>query len=203
MSLFKNIGLLFIAIFLSVSSLHAEIHTNVAEPDSQLIRHMLIQRDQEIKDLLGPKGSTYTTQQKNKLKNIINGIVDFSAMAKIALQKTYDTLSTKQRTDFVNVFSKIIKDQSLNKLDIYRAKIDYKKIAVDNDTARVQTIASLKNVQTPVSYKMQKEHGNWYITDFSIDNVSTAESYKRSFQSFLNRKGYDALFTALKKRAAR
>lgn len=203
MSLLRKTGLSLIGILFTVTSLHAEIQTTIAKPDSQIIRQMLIQRDNEIKNLLGPKGSTYTLQQKVKLKNIINDVVDFSAMARVALQKTFDTLSTRQRKDFVDVFSKIIKDQSLNKLDIYRAKVQYKHIAVNNDTALVETVATLKNVQTPVSYEMEKENGKWYITDFSIDKVSTAQSYKRSFQSFLNRKGYDALFAALKKRAAR
>lgn len=203
MSLLRKAALLLIGIFFTATSLHAAIQITVAKPDSQTIKQMLVQRDNEIKDLLGPEGSTYTQQQRDKLKNIINGVVDFSAMAKVALQKTYDTLSTKQRKDFVDVFSKIIKDQSLNKLDIYRAKIQYKNIAVNKDTAHVETLATLKDVRTPVSYEMEKENGKWFITDFSIDNVSTAQSYKRSFQSFLNKKGYNALFAALKKRAAR
>lgn len=203
MSLLNKTVFLFVGLFFITTSLYAKYQTNVAKPDSQVIKQMLIQRDNEIKQLLGPDGSSYSMQQKNKLKNIINGVVDFGAMAKVALQKTYDTLSTKKRTEFVDVFSKIIKDQSLNKLDIYRAKVQYKKIAVNNDTALVETVATLKNVRTPVSYQMARENGKWFITDFSIDNVSTAQSYKRSFQSFLEKKGYDALFAALKKRAAR
>ncbi len=203
MSLLRKAALLFISVFFLATSLYAKTQTNIAKPDSQVVKEMLIQRDNEIKTLLGPEGSSYTAQQKSKLKNIINGVVDFGAMAKVALQKTYDTLSTKNREEFVDVFSKIIKDQSLNKLDIYRAKVQYRKIAVNNDTARVETIATLKNVRTPVTYEMTKENGKWFITDFSIDNVSTAQSYKRSFQSFLAKKGYDALFAALKKRAAR
>lgn len=185
MDALKKIALFAVMIVLSATSLKAEAFYPVARPDSQVIRSLLVQRDKEIKDLLGPKGTKYTTQQREKLKKIINDIVDFRAMAKVALQKTYDTLSTKQRNDFVDVFSKIIKDQSLNKLDIYRAKIEYKKISVKNDTARVETIAALKDVQTPVTYKMAKGNGKWYIIDFSIDNVSTAQSYERSFQSFI------------------
>ena len=203
MSLLKKAALLFISVFFLATSLYAKIQTNIARPDSQVIKQMLIQRDNEIKTLLGPEGSSYTSQQKKKLKNIINGVVDFGAMAKVALQNTYGTLSTQKREEFVDVFSKIIKDQSLNKLDIYRAKVQYRKIAVNKDTARVETIATLKNVRTPVAYEMARENGKWFITDFSIDNVSTAQSYKRSFQSFLAKKGYDALFAALKKRAAR
>jgi len=173
------------------------------QSDSTQIKQLLMKRDKELKDLVGPKGTTYTQQQRDKLKDMINGIVDFNAMAKEALQKTYDTLSASQRKEFVDTFSQVIRDQSLNKLDIYRAKITYNKINVHGDSAFVKTMAELQNVRTPVSYTMKKENGKWYITDFIIDNVSTAKSYKRTFQNYLAKKGYDALLTVLKKRISR
>ncbi len=175
----------------------------VNQSDSTQIKEMLKNRDKQIKDLIGPQGSTYTAKQRNELKDIINGIVDYNAMAKVALQKTYDTLSSSQRKEFVDTFSQVIRDQSLNKLDIYRAKITYKKIDVSGDSAFVKTIAELKNVRTPVSYTMEKQNGKWYITDFIIDDVSTAKSYQRTFQNYLAKKGYDSLLTVLKKRISR
>jgi phospholipid transport system substrate-binding protein len=171
--------------------------------DSVQIKEMLQNRDKEIKDLVGPKGTTYTQKQKDKLKDIINDIVDYGAMAKVALQKTYDTLSTSQRKEFVDTFSQVIRDQSLNKLDIYRAKITYKKIDVTGDSAYVKTVAELQNVRTPVSYTMERKSGKWYITDFIIDNVSTAKSYQRTFQNYLAKKGYESLLAVLKKRISR
>lgn len=171
--------------------------------DSTQIKEMLQNRDRQIKKLVGPEGTTYTQKQKDELKNIINNIVDYSAMAKVALQKTYDTLSTSQRKEFVDTFSQVIRDQSLNKLDIYRAKVTYKKIDVTGDSAYVKTVAELKNVRTPVSYTMERENGKWYITDFIIDNVSTAKSYQRTFQNYLAKKGYDSLLAVLKKRISR
>jgi len=202
MKIFKKTILLFLPVIMLAPVVRATGQTT-AKNEQNEIKNLLVQRDNEIKDLIGPEGSKYTDQQKNKLKKIINDIVDYNAMAKVALQKTYDTLSVSQRKEFVNVFSQIIRDQSLNKLDIYRANVDYKNIAVNNDTAYVKTIATLKDVRTPVAYRMKKENGNWFITDMIIDNVSTAESYKRSFQSYLRKKSYNSLLATLKKRAAR
>ncbi len=170
--------------------------------DSIVIKQMLLRRDKQIKNLLGPKGTSYTKEQKDKLKDIVNDIIDYNAMAKVALQQTYDTLAPAQRKEFVNTFSQVVRDQSLSNLDIYRAKVTYKKIDVVDDSAFVKTIAELKNVRTPVSYVMEKENGRWYVVDFIIDNVSTAKSYERSFQNVINRKGYDTLLSALKKKAA-
>lgn len=167
------------------------------------IKSLLEKRDVEIKTLLGPEGSSYTSDQKEKLKQIINGIIDYEAMAKTALQQTYDTLTAEQRKEFVDVFGTIIRDQSLAKLDIYRADVVYESIEVNGNTAFVKTMASLKDVKTPVSYTMAPKNGEWMITDMIIDNVSTAESYKSSFQNVIKKKGFESLMNSLRKRAQR
>lgn len=176
-----------------------------AQKDSSSIRQLLDDRDEEIKELMGPKGTDYTQEQRQELKDIINGIIDYDAMAQQALQETYDTLSTEQRTEFVDLFSTIVRDQSLNNLDIYRAEVSYNEIEVNGDSAIVNTVAQLENVRTPVIYHMEydDQQSQWVVTDMIIDDVSTADSYQRQFQNIINRKGYNALLETLRKRADR
>lgn len=173
-----------------------------AQDSGQQIKQMLENRDQEIKKLLGPEGSEYTDAQTEELKAIINGIIDFEAMSKTALDKTYDSISEDERKEFIELFSTIIRDNSLKKLDIYRAKVTYKEIQVEGDHALVKTMAELDDVRTPVDYQMQKKNGEWVITDMSIDDVYTAESYRRQFQRIINRRGFSSLMETLRKRAA-
>lgn len=173
------------------------------EPNAEEIRTLLVKRDEQIKELLGPEGSDYSDRQREELKEIINGIIDFSAIAQAALDVTYDTISVTEREEFVNLFGDIIRDQSLSKLDIYRAEVEYDSIQVEGNEASVWTTASYQDVRTPVSYRMEKQEEGWMITDMSIDNVSTAESYHRQFQSILRKRGFDALLSSLRKRAER
>lgn len=175
----------------------------MAQSADQEIKNLLEQRDEQIKELMGPEGTEYTDDQRSELKEIINGIIDFEAMAKEALDDTFNTISEEQRTEFVELFSTIVRDQSLNKLDIYRAKVTYNSITANGDEARVETLAQLDDVRTPVNYDMQKKNGEWYITDMEIDDVSTAGSYNRQFQRIINQKGFDSLMTSLRKRADR
>lgn len=176
-----------------------------AQQDSATVRQLLEERDQEIKDLLGPKGTEYTQEQREKLKNIINGVIDYPAMARYALKETYDTLTADQRQEFVDLFATIVRDQSLNKLDIYRADVKYNSIKVNDDTATVKTLVTLEDVRTPVIYDMKYEDSNkqWVITDMIIDDVSTAGSYRRQFQNIIRKKGYQSLLETLRKRASR
>lgn len=167
------------------------------------IKVLLEERDEEIKELMGPEGTEYSEEQRNELKEIINGIIDFEAMAAATLEETYDTISVELREEFVELFSTIVRDNSLNKLDIYRADVRYESIQAENGTARVETLAQLDDVRTPVYYTMVKEEGTWYITDIIIDDVSTSGSYNRQFQRIITRKGFDSLMESLRKRAAR
>jgi phospholipid transport system substrate-binding protein len=174
-----------------------------AQQTSDSIKMMLEARDTQIKTILGPKGSEYTEAQRDTLKSIINGIIDFEAMSRVALEETFDTISEEQRVEFVDLFSSIIRDNSLTKLDIYRATITYKSISIDDGQALVQTMAELDEVRTPVDYKMKWKSNEWVISDMSIDDVYTAESYNRQFQRIIARRGFDALMESLRKRAAR
>jgi phospholipid transport system substrate-binding protein len=171
-------------------------------PEDVQIRQMFEQRDKQIKQLIGTEGSTYDPQQRQKLQDIINNIIDFEAMGRRALAAAFDEAKPEQRKEFIDLFSRIIRDQSLKDLSIYRAKVEYTGITVEGTKARVTTMASLKDVHTPVIYDLERKNGKWVIVDMSIDNVSTAQSYYTSFQKLIKKKGFDGLLESLRKRVA-
>ncbi len=175
--------------------------TAFAEDLKASAKQMLIERDKQIKELLGPKGSDFSDETRVHVKDIINDVIDYRAMAAHALQSTWDELSEEERDEFVDIFSTIVRDQSLNSLDIYRADVAYEEFEVDGNIVRATTIATLENVRTPVIYIMEKRGDEWFVIDMSVDNVSTADSYRRSFQNIIRRRGYDALLANLKRRA--
>lgn len=188
---------LFAVVFIGIFSIQA-----IAQDQEQEIRTLLTERDDQIKELLGPEGREYSDEQREDLKEIINGIIDFEAMAKTALDATYEEISEESRNEFNNLFSTMVRDHSLTKLEIYRAVVTYNSIVVDNGSALVKTMAELDEVRTPVDYKMVLEGNEWVIIDMSVDDLWTAESYKNQFQRIIARRGFDALMDSLRKRAA-
>lgn len=174
-----------------------------SQTEDDTIQAMLEERDQEIKELLGPKGTDYTQEQRDRLKDIINDVINYQAMAQQALGNTYDEISEEEREEFVSLFSTIIRDNSLNRLDIYRAEVSYNDIEVNENSAFVETTAQLEDVRTSVDYNLELFNDSWMITDMSIDQVSTADSYNRQFQSIIRQRGFDALMESLRRRAAR
>ena len=177
----------------------------IAQPSqaAEDVRELMESRDFQIKQLLGAEGSEYSSNQRDELKDIVNGIIDFTEMAKTALEVTYDTISVEDRTEFVQLFSSIIRDQSLANLDIYRASVSYERIDGTTDSMYIETLAEWDNIRTPVHYIMSKNSGEWRIEDTSIDDVFTAESYNRQFQRIIRSRGFDYLMTTIRKRAER
>lgn len=190
---------LFLVAVLTISSTTLAFSQNTEEQ----IKSMLVQRDGQIKELLGPKGQEYSDSQRAELKEIINGIIDFEAMAKTALDDTYNSISEESRNEFVDLFSTIVRDHSLTNLEIYRADITYNSIVIDENKALINTMAQLEDIRTPVEYRMELEDDIWVITDMSVDDLWTAESYKNQFQRIITRRGFDTLMESLRKRAAR
>ncbi len=190
----KLFALFLLFLFTSISTI---ANTN----KEQEIRTILENRDNQIKELIGPEGTDYTDEQREELRDIINDMIDYRKMAQHALGDKYQELSREEREEFVDLFSSIIRDQSLQQLDIYRAEVIYDEIAVDGTDAMVKTTAILGDKRIPIHYRLVKSDEEWVITDLSIDEAWTAESYRRSFQNIIRRRGYDALIDNLRKRA--
>jgi phospholipid transport system substrate-binding protein len=164
------------------------------------IRQMLEERDQEIKSILKGR-EDYTQEQRARLKELINGVLDFRAMAQTALGTHWDTLSTERREAFVGVFSDVVRAQSMSDLDVYNSKVTFDQISVQGDSAYVRTTTEYEGTKTPVEYVLQRQDdGEWLAEEIMVDNVGTAESYARSFQTVVRKRGFAALMASLKKK---
>ncbi|MEZ4699818.1 MAG: ABC transporter substrate-binding protein [Rhodothermales bacterium] len=170
-----------------------------AQAQEDVIRKMLIDRDHEIKALLGDK-KTLTDAQEDELKELINGVIDFDRMSQDALGAEWSKLTPEQHTEFVKVFSEIVKGQSLADLDIYRLNMTIGDIKVDDDSAHVETTTVYKEKPMNVAYALGFRGNEWRVDDIILDGVSTTEGYARSFQTYVRKRGFDALMASLHKK---
>lgn len=166
------------------------------------IRALLEERDQQIKDVLGSSGtvSDLSEAQQEKLKTYINGFVDFRAMGQTALGPHWSDLTETQKTEFVDVFSTVVRSQSLSNLEPYRAEVSYDEVDVSGDEAHVVTSTVYQGEPIKVEYDLQYEDDAWAARDIVLDGVSTVGGYERSFQTVVRKKGFDALMTSLRKK---
>lgn len=171
-----------------------------AQADSETdIREMLEGRDQQIKGILAGS-SDYTAEQRQELKTLINGVLDFRSMAQTALGPFWDDRTEAERDSFIAVFRDIVRAQSLSDLDVYNSTVTYETIDVSGDSAFVRTMTTYNDARTPVEYVLHRADSTWKAEDIIVDDVSTAEGYARSFQTVVRRHGFDALLQSLERK---
>lgn len=163
------------------------------------IQEMLEQRDRQIKAILKGGGDTYTDEQRAELKELINGLIDFESLAKMALGVHWDDLSTEQRKDFVDVFRDVVRANSMRQLGVYNSEVTYGQIDVQGDSAYVRTRTKYEGRTTSVDYVLGRKNGQWLAEDIRIDDVSLAEGYEQ-YESIVTRHGFDALMKSLRKK---
>jgi phospholipid transport system substrate-binding protein len=173
----------------------------MAQNPEQEIRAMLKQRDADIKAVL--KAGALDSDKKEKLKDLINGAIDFGAMGEQALGPHWKPLSEEQRGRFVSVFGDIVRSQSVADLDVYQSAVTYGAVVVEGMDATVNTTIDYKDAPTTVVYKMHYRDERWWVTDIILKDVSTVSGYARSFQSVVRKKGFDELMSKLEERQAK
>ena len=170
-----------------------------AQDRSAEVRRFLEQRDREIKSVLGDR-ETFTDEQREQLKRVINDGIDFTAMGRAALGPFWTDPAPAQREEFVDVFGRIVRNQSLADLDVYRSVVTYGNITANDTMAYVITTTVYKDIPTKVEYVLGRTDRQWQVRDIILDDVSTAEGYARSFQSVVRKRGFDSLMNSLRKK---
>ncbi len=196
----QSILWLVIAMTLTGTGWVRAIAKNGVAVEKQKILQMFKEREKRIKALLD--ASISSEVQRERLKKEINGIFDFESMAKIALGERWKTLTPEQQREFVDAFARLIRENSLRKLDIYRAEVEYLDVAVKGDQARLKTRATYKDKQTTIDYELIRKNGRWYVVDFLLDDVSTAHAYQKSFARIMKKHGYSGLLERIRRKVA-
>jgi len=177
-------------------------NANAQEGSAAAINVMLKERDKEIKSLIGSK-KELSGAELEKLRNVVNDVISFEAMGEAVLGKYWKSITPAQQAEFVDVFGKVVKAQSLADLNPYRAKITYGDVIVEGSEASANTKGLLDGVKSDIVYSLVKDGSDWKVKDILLDDVSTVKGYSKSFRSVIRKKGFDKLMSSLNKKLAK
>jgi phospholipid transport system substrate-binding protein len=155
-------------------------------------------RDAEIRAALPPEGTEPTPETRKKLENIVTKAVDLDGMAKSALGKTWAETPPAKQKKFLEAFKGRFRKATGEQLDQYRStSIKYFPERKEDDDTIVPTEVVVKGEPTRVDYRMRQEKGAWRIVDIIVDDVSTVENYRSSFNRIIKKEGMDGLIARL------
>ena len=148
-------------------------------------------------------GDTVRGPDRERLKDVINGLIDFNELSRRALGRNWDTRTDAQKAEFVSVFRELVRSSSVKKLGVHRAdSVVYRPAQVNGTQATVTTVAWKDRKSAEIVYQMHQVGGEWKAWDVIVDGSSTMRTYRDSFTKEINSSGYDAMFARLKDRLA-
>ena len=138
---------------------------------------------------------------RERLKEVINGLMDFEELSRRALGRNWDARTEAQKTEFVSVFRELVRASSVRKLGVHRAdSISYRPAQISGVQATVTTVAWKDRRSAEIVYQMHRVGGEWKAWDVIIDGSSTMRTYRDSFTKEINSSSFDAMFAKLKDR---
>ena len=139
-------------------------------------------------------------ERKQLILNVVTDMFDFREMARSSLGKNWKSLSPEEQDKFVGLFTSLIEQRYIGKIDSYdNQKVVYKKQRVKGDKAIIYTDIIDKNLEIPIDYRLKEKQGKWLIYDLKIENVSLIANYRRDFDSIMRKDKFAGLMEKITK----
>lgn len=142
-------------------------------------------------------------EKKEQVSGRAQRFLSIDSMSQRTLGTYWNDATQEQRDHFVYLFTQILEETYLNRIDDYTGgTVRYLQQRVKDDRAIVDTLIIAEELELPVQYRMVYEQQNWRVFDIVIDGVSLIMNYRASYGEIIRRQGYDGLFRLMEERVA-
>jgi len=142
--------------------------------------------------------------RREKIMAYVSQRFDFEEMSKQTLATKWRELSPGQRKDFERLFSELLKNTYIGRVEAYSdEEIKFDKEVFDGDQqtrAMVYTKVVKNNQEIPINYKLMVRNGDWFVYDVLIEGVSLVRNYRTEFARILNHEQYAGLIKRLQEK---
>jgi phospholipid transport system substrate-binding protein len=152
-----------------------------------------------------PNWSPEAELQREEVRKVANQLLDYGELGKRALGKHWETITPKQRTEFVNTLRDLVERSYLRQVHgSANYSIKYENETKTGNEASVTgtllTTSRGKKVKIALEYKMLWKEDRWVVYDVVTDEQSMLENYRAEFNKIINKDGFDALMKRMKKK---
>lgn len=173
----------------------------VAQEPTESPVEVIRNRNQAVTRILDAAGDSVNAEERERLKDVINGLMDFRELSRRALARHWERRTPEERDQFVEVFRELVRNSSVRKLGIYRAdSITYRPAEIADGEAEVVTTAYKGRNTAEIVYHMHRMDGEWRAWDVVIDGSSTLRTYRDSFQREIDATSYAEMYARLVER---
>ena len=165
------------------------------------IRAMTKEKVDIVINILKDK-SLSKNEKKEGILETIEGLFDFSLMARLSLgKKHWKSLSKSKRKEFSELFVERLKLSYLEKLDLYTDE----EVVVDearktkNNRVEVVTYLVTEDDKKEMIYKLYKtKKKGWMVYDVDVLGVSIVQTYRSQFSGVLKKETMEQLMERMR-----
>jgi len=161
--------------------------------------------DEGMRILIDPKykDASLKKVQREKIWDIVRKSFDFTELGGRTLAANWKKFSPDQRKEFTGVFSEILGNAYLDKIQgAYKdEKIVYiGQEMVTDSKAIVKTKIVRAKGEIPVDYSMKLKDNSWKVYDVQAEGISLVQNYRSQFNEILVKESPDDLIKRLHKK---
>ena len=165
------------------------------------IRAMTKEKVDIVINILKDK-SLSKNEKKEGILETIDGLFDFSLMARLSLgKKHWKSLSKAKRNEFSELFVERLKLSYLEKLDLYTDEevvVDEARMTKKN-RVEVLTYLVTKDDKKEMIYKLYKtKKKGWMVYDVDVLGVSIVQTYRSQFSGVLKKETMEQLMKRMR-----
>ncbi len=141
-------------------------------------------------------------EKKDSIREVVDQVIDWEEMSRRSLGIHWHKRTEEEKKEFVRLFSRLIERTYRDKVEDYAGeKVNYAGEKVDGDYAEVESrVMTSRNTEIPVSYRMTRKQGTWWVYDIVIEGVSFVNNYRTQFNSILSSSSYQGLVKQLREK---
>jgi phospholipid transport system substrate-binding protein len=155
-----------------------------------------ILRDKELKQ------PAKADERRQLLEKVVGDRFDYQEMSRRALGAPWNTLSDKDKQEFVGLFKSLLVSSYADKIETYSGEgVQYINERTEKDYAEVRTKVQTGKTDIPLDYRLLNKAGDWRVYDVVVDGVSLVNNYRGQFTKILRSSGYPELVEQLRKKS--
>jgi len=141
-------------------------------------------------------------ERRKLLEKVVGDRFSYEEMGKRTLAAQWQKLSEKERTEFVELFKRLLTNSYADKVEGYSGEqVHYINERTEGDYAEVRTKAESGKAEIPLDYRMLNKGGDWRVYDVVVDGVSLVSNYRGQFAKIIRTSGYDDLVKQLREKS--
>lgn len=141
-------------------------------------------------------------ERRRRLEQVVGDRFDYPEMSRRAMGAPWNTLSDKDKEEFVALFKTLLTNSYADKVESYSGEgVQYINERTEKDYAEVRTKVLTGKIEIPLDYRLLNKGNDWRVYDVVVDGVSLVNNYRGQFSKILRSSTYADLVDQLRKKS--